>query len=180
MSEKEQQSTDSLVAVARAIKTRGLKGEIVADLLTDFPDRFADISSLVAIAPNGERQTVKLENYWHHQARVVLKLAGYDSIETARALVGHEFAVPQSERVQLPESSFYDWELEGFVVETVEGKPIGDVREVMRTGGDVDTLVVETDERHEHLIPLVQTIVLDIDTQRKRILIDPPEGLLEL
>jgi 16S rRNA processing protein RimM len=180
MSERQSDNTERLVAVARALKTRGLKGEILADLLTDFPDRFADISRLIAVAPDGHRLVVELESYWHHQARVVLKLAGYDSIETARALVGYEFAVPEANRVQLPAGHFYDWELEGFLVETVEGKPIGNVREVMRIGGSVEMLVVENNERHEHLIPMVQSIVLDIDTQRKRIQIDPPKGLLEL
>ena len=50
----------------------------------------------------------------------------------------------------------------------------------MRVGGGVEMLVVESDERHEHLIPMVQSIVIDIDTARKRIRIDPPQGLLEL
>ncbi len=111
---------------------------------------------------------------------MVLKFAGYDSIETARAFVGYEFAVPEASRVELPEGQFYDWELEGCVVETTSGKLVGHVREVMRAGGGVEMLVVESDERHEHLIPMVQSIVVEIDTARKRIRIDPPEGLLEL
>ena len=56
---------------------------------------------------------VELENYWFQNDRVVLKLAGYDDVETAKELVGFEFAVPEAERVQLPEDEFYDWELEG-------------------------------------------------------------------
>jgi ribosomal 30S subunit maturation factor RimM len=50
----------------------------------------------------------------------------------------------------------------------------------MRVGGGVEMLVVESDESHDHLIPMVQSIVIDIDTTRKRIRIDPPQGLLEL
>jgi len=180
VSEKLQESAEAVVAVARAVKTRGLKGEIVADLLTDFPDRFADVSRLIAVAPDGKRQVVELESYWLHQARVVLKLAGYDSIETASAFVGYEFVVPESNRVQLPEGHFYNWELEDFVVETATGMLIGRVRDVMRVGGGVEMLVVENPERREHLIPMVQSIVVDIDMTQKRIQIDPPQGLLEL
>ena len=94
MSEDLPESDEPVVIVARAVRTRGLKGEIVAELLTDFPDRFADLSHLIAIAPGGERSLVELENYWFHQARVILKFAGYDSIETAGSFVGSEFAVP--------------------------------------------------------------------------------------
>ncbi|CAN5671356.1 ribosome maturation factor RimM [soil metagenome] len=180
MSEELPPSAEPVVAVARAVKTRGLKGEIVAELLTDFPDRFADVYQLIAIAPDGKRSVVELESYWFHQARVILKLAGFDNPQTASALVGCEFAVPESSRVQLSEGQFYDWELEGCVVETTSGIPIGHVRGVMRVGGGAEMLVVEGDDRHEHLIPMVQSIVIDIDKGRKRIRIDPPQGLLEL
>jgi 16S rRNA processing protein RimM len=180
MSEELPGSTGPVVAVARAVKTRGLKGELAAELLTDFPERFADISQLIAIAPDGRRSVVDLENYWFHQARVILKLAGYDDIDTASAFVGFEFAVPESGRVKLAEGQFYDWELQEFVVETGGGVRIGHVRSVMRVAGSAEMLVVESDEKHEYLIPMVQSIVVGVDTARKRILIDPPPGLLEL
>ncbi len=180
MNEDQPESAEPLVAVARAVKTRGLKGEIVAELLTDFPHRFNGISHLIAVSPDGKRRAIELESYWLHQTRVVLKLAGYDSIETATELVGYEFAVPESKRVLLPEGHFYDWELEGCVVESISGKPIGHVREVMRIGGGVEVLVVANDAQQDHLVPMVQSIVVDIDIGRKRVQIDPPEGLLEL
>ena len=66
MSEASPESAEAVVAVARAVKTRGLKGEIAAELLTDFPDRFADVSQLIAIAPDGQRSVVELE-IWFHQ-----------------------------------------------------------------------------------------------------------------
>ena len=168
------------MAVARAVKTRGLKGEIEAELLTDFPHRFSDVSHLIAVARDGKRRTIELESYWLHQMRVVLKLAGYDTIESAIELVGYEFAVPESQRVPLPEGHFYDWELEGCVVESIEGTPIGHVREVMRIGGGVEMLVVANEAQQDHLVPMVQSIVVDIDIGRKRVQIDPPDGLLEL
>src|SRR5687767_10116962 len=101
-----------LIVIARAVRTRGLKGEIVADLLTDFPDRFEKVDRLFAVSPHGERRLVTLESYWFHNNRVVLKLTGYDSVEAAKELVNHEFAVPEAERVSLPENHYYDWELE--------------------------------------------------------------------
>lgn len=169
---------EELVAVARALKTRGIRGELSAELLTDFPERFEGLEEMIAVAPDGERSVLKLENHWLHQDRIVLKFAGYDSIEEAAALVGYEFAVPERDRVELESDEFYDWELQGCRVETVEGEHLGQVREIMRTGG-VEMLVVETAVSREYLIPLAEEICVLIDVGQKLIRVDPPEGLLE-
>jgi 16S rRNA processing protein RimM len=171
--------SEPLVAVARAVKTRGLKGELVAELLTDFPERFHSTSKLICVSPNGERNEVELESHWLHQDRVVLKLAGIDSIESAAPFVGCEFAVPESERVQLERGEFYEWELQGCVVKTVAGQELGRVKELLRTGG-VDALVIESDGQRDYLVPMVETIVVKIDLDKRAISIDPPEGLLDL
>jgi 16S rRNA processing protein RimM len=170
---------EELVAVARAVKTRGLRGEVVAELLTDFPERFEGLENLIAVAPDGSRTTLALEEHWFHGERIVLKFAGYDSIEAASQLVGFEFTVPETERVELEEDEFYDWELAGCRVETVDGAHLGTVREVMRTGG-VEMLVVEGDAGREYLIPMAEDICVAIDIEDKLVRVDPPEGLLEL
>ena len=170
---------DDLVAVARAIKTRGIHGEVVAELLTDFPERFEGLENLIAVGRDGRRTRLSLEDHWFHGGRIVLKFAGYDSIEAASALVGCEFAVPEAERVDLEEDEFYDWELAGCLVETIEGEQLGVVREVMRTGG-VELLVVENEATgREYLIPLAESICVRVDVEGKLIRVDPPEGLLE-
>ncbi len=172
--------TDELVAVAVAVKTRGLRGEVVANLLTDFPERFAQLQTLIALGADGKRETLILEEHWFQNERIILKFAGYDSVEAAKALVGHEFAVPETERVQLSENEFYDWELAGCEVLTIDGERIGRVASIMRTGG-VEMLVVEstTNEKRDYLIPLAETICVEIDVEQKRIRVDLPEGLLE-
>ena len=177
--ERAEFSRDELVAVARAVRTRGLRGELVADLLTDFPERFEGLKRLVAISADASCMWLALEDHWFQGGRIVLKFAGYDSIEQASALVGCEFAVPESERVELPEDEYYDWELAGCRVETIEGEPLGRVREVLRTGG-VEVLVVEREaSEREHLIPLAEAICVEIDVENKLIRVDAPEGLLE-
>ena len=170
---------ESLVVIARATRTRGLKGEVVADLLTDFPDRFKNLSRLFAVAPGGEPWAIQLENHWFQNDRVVLKFAGYDTVEAASTLVGYDFAVPQSESVRLAEDEYYDWELEGCKVETVAGQQVGIAKGVMRTGG-VHLLVVVNEQKKDSLIPMVSSIIVKLDTKNELIVIDPPEGLLEL
>ena len=175
--------SDDLIVIARAVRTHGLKGEIVAELLTDFPERFDDVDELILVAPSGEQRAgeqrpIQLEDFWFQKDRVVLKLADYDDVDRAKELIGYDFAVPDSERVPLEEDEFYDWELEGCTVK-VGDKSIGQVRSVMRTGG-AEILVISDDSGKEQLVPLAAEIVVEIDKVGKTIVVDPPEGLLEL
>ena len=172
--------TAELVAVARVAKTRGVRGEVVANLLTDFPERFDRLEELVAVGPAGGRELLAIENHWFHGARVVFKFEGYDAPETAQALVGRELAVPESEAVELEEGEFYDWQLSGCRVETTEGQDLGTVRELLRAGGDAPLLVVRDEGGRERLIPFAESICVEVDTDARLIRVDPPEGLLEL
>ena len=174
----EETRASELIIIARAVRPRGLKGEIVAELLTDFPERFEEVEELILVSPTGERKTVRLEDYWFQNDRVVLKIADYDDVDAAKELVGFEFAVPESERVQLPEDHYYDWELEGCVVKAGD-EVIGKVKSVLKTGG-AEILSVADEHGNERLIPFADSIVIAVDTAGKTILIDPPEGLLDL
>jgi 16S rRNA processing protein RimM len=170
---------DDLIVIARVARTRGLRGEVVADLLTDFPGRFEEVAEVVAIAPDESRRSLQIEESWFHGNRIVLKFAGFDSIDEAKVLAGYQLAVPASQRIELPADQFYEWELAGCRVEAVDGRLIGIAREVMHTGG-VEILVVVNDAEREFLIPMVKDICVEIDVARKLIRVDPPEGLLEL
>ena len=173
------EAADDLIVVARVARTRGLRGEVVADLYTDFPGRFEDLDSVIAIAPDGNRRSLQIEEHWFHGNRIVFKFAGYDSIDAAKDLAGYQLAVPASERIELPDDHFYEWELAGCRVEALDGKVIGEVREIMHTGG-VEILVVAGDEGRKFLIPMAHDICVEIDIEGKVIRVDPPEGLLDL
>ena len=92
---------EDLVAVARVVKPRGLKGEVVADTLTDFPERFDGLEKVTAVMPDGERLDLKIEEHWFQHGRVVLKFAGRDSVESAEELRGCEICVTDAEAVEL-------------------------------------------------------------------------------
>lgn len=169
--------TEELVAIAKLVKSRGLRGELVADILTDFPERFDALETVVALLPDGARRELKIERFFFQKGRIVFKFAGFDSIEKAENLRGAEICVPESEAIELDEDEFFDWELENCEVETVEGEKIGCVKELMRTGG-TEILVVAGAEK-EYLIPFAEAICTEVDVENKLIRVDLPEGLLE-
>ncbi len=172
--------SEDLVAIARTAKTRGLRGELVADILTDFPERFENLERVFAVKPDGERVELTLEKFWFQKDRVILKFADFDSIEAAENLVNCDVCVLESEAVALEEDEFYDWQLEGCTIETLAGEKLGTVREVMRTGG-TEVLVVDsaTDGKKEFLIPFASTICVETDVENKLIRVDLPEGLMD-
>ena len=168
---------DELVAVARIVRTRGLKGEVVAEILTDFPDRFESLESVVGVAPSGQRAELMIESSWFQNGRIIFKFESRDSIERGEELRNWEICIPESEVVELEPEEYFDWQLAGCKVENLEGEFVGTVREVMRTGG-TEILVVDGPDK-EHLIPFSESICVEVDIDKKVIRIDPPEGLLE-
>ena len=165
------------MAIAKILRPRGLRGEMVAEVLTDFPERFDSLQEVTAVLPDGELRELSLENAWFQKERIVLKFAGVDSIEDAERLRNSEICVDEVDAVELEEGEFFDWQLEGCEVVTVDGERTGRVRELLRTGG-TEVLIIEGDGK-EVLVPFAESICLEIDIEKKRIVIDPPEGLLD-
>lgn len=166
-----------LIAIARLSKPRALRGEIVGDVLTAFPERFDNLKRVSIVYPNGEISEVEIEKFWFQKGRIVLKFVGFDTIEAAETLRECEVCVHETEAVKLETDEYFDWELENCTVETITGERIGTVKEIMRTGG-TEVLVVTGDAK-EYLIPFAETICTDVDVENKLIKVDAPEGLLD-
>jgi 16S rRNA processing protein RimM len=169
---------NDLVAIAKVAKPRGIKGETVAVILTDFPERFEGLDEVIAVLPMGETRKLTIESHWFQSGRVILKFAGIDSMNEAESLRNAEICVVEDEIVELESDEYYDWQLEGCVVIDAEDRVLGTVSSVMRTAG-TELLAVRGVDR-EHLIPFVEAICIEVDIDGKRIVIDPPEGLLDM
>lgn len=169
-----------LVAIAQIVKVRGLRGEVVADVLTDFPERFDALETVQARTPQGQVLALELVNYRWHGERILLQFAGYDTPETSQALVGCVLGVPEAECVALETDEFYDWQLVGCQVVTTDGATLGTVREVLHNGPQ-DVLVVKREKAApDYLIPFVAAICVEVELAQKLIRVDAPDGLLEL
>ena len=168
---------EDLVAIAKIAKTRGLRGELVADVLTDFPERFDNLEKVFAVYPNGKTAELEIEKFWFQKRRIVFKFAGFDSIEASETLRNCEISVSEDEIVELETDEFYDWQLQGCAVETIAGEKLGAVKEVLRTGGT--EILVVAGETKEYLIPFAEKICTEVDIENRLIKVDAPDGLLE-
>jgi 16S rRNA processing protein RimM len=172
------------LAVARIVRPQGRRGEVIAELASDFPDRFTALKSVYLENHDQSPSPVLLENAWKHKGRIVLKFAGIDTIEAALRLRSRHVLIPFEERVRLPEDSYYWSELVGCRVVFAShqrGGQVGTVTSVEPTGG-VALLHVAPEEggKDELLIPFARAICKQIDPEAKTIEIDPPEDLLTL
>jgi 16S rRNA processing protein RimM len=167
------------VVIARMVKARGIRGELACELATDFPERFQQIEDTTVVMPGGARLGLKLENHWFHKDRVILKFAGYDTMNDAERLVGGVLVISEADALELEEDEFYEYQLVGLEAVTAEGKRIGQVTGLLHTGGN-ELLVVEGEDKREVLIPFVEEICKAVDLNARRMIINPPQGLLDL
>jgi 16S rRNA processing protein RimM len=138
------------VLLARLVRPQGRKGEIIAEIFTDFPDRFAAQPRVFLSDPTGKRmqapREAHIERHWLHQGRIVFKFQGIDSMNDAEAMRGLEVVVPPEERVPLEEGAVYIGDLVGCRVIDVATEPESDVGEILDVerglGGAPDLLVV--------------------------------------
>jgi 16S rRNA processing protein RimM len=167
-----------MAAVGRIARAHGLHGQVILNLDTDFPDERFRPGEELFVERAGTTDKLTVEAVRFQNGRPVIAFAGVETIEAAEALAGLEVRVPRERLTALPHGTFYRHDLIGCVVETRSGQRIGIVDDVEGTLAG-SRLVVET-AGGEVLVPLAAEICVTIDPEGHRIVIDPPEGLLDL
>jgi 16S rRNA processing protein RimM len=169
---------EAMAVVGRIARAHGLRGQVIVNPETDFPeDRFQPGAELF-VDRGGKIEALTVTTARFHRERPVIGIAGVETMNDAEALAGLELRVPVDKLAALPSGTYYRHDLIGCRVETQDGQVIGVVRNVEGelTGS---RLVVDAAGR-EVLIPMVAPICTLVDPAAKRIVIDPPEGLIEL
>jgi 16S rRNA processing protein RimM len=176
--------TADLLIVGTIERPHGLRGEVVVNPFTDFPEaRFVPGARFATgrgptppAAPAGPDALVVEDVRWHKERPLVL-FAGVESVEAAEALRGRSLWISAASRPALEPGRYYETDLVGCLVETADG-PVGRVSRVEGAPG-ASMLVVDA-SGGEVLVPLAQPICTVIDLAARRIVIDPPAGLLDL
>lgn len=191
------------IVLAHLLRPQGRKGEVLADLFTDFPERF-DTHPHVWLAPQGfadqphsdpptsPTQQADVSAHWlpvgRNAGRIVLHFAGVDTIEQAEKLSGKEVLVPLSERLPLDSDASYISDLIGCTVYDRD-QPLGTVESVefpttpdgtRRLEDAAPLLAVTSPAGDEILIPFARAFILQLDPAAKSIRMSLPEGLAEI
>ncbi|MGE2712521.1 ribosome maturation factor RimM [Mycolicibacterium litorale] len=170
------------LVVGRVVKAHGVTGELVVEVRTDDPDaRFTPGAELRGRPSKGgaERRFV-IDTVRPHGGRLLVRLDGVADRTAADALRGTVFLVDSQELPPIEDpDEFYDHQLEGLDVRTVDGAQVGTVAEVLHTAAG-ELLSVKTPGGAEVLVPFVTAIVPRVSLTEGLVEIDPPEGLLDL
>jgi 16S rRNA processing protein RimM len=191
------QITPAWIVLAHLLRPQGRKGEVLAELFTDFPERFKE-QKRVFLAPSGfegeeaEARGAEVQAFWlpvgKNEGRVVLQFAGIETISDAEAIAGLDVLVPREERRQLDDDSVYISELVGCtvydgatavgVVEDVQFATTADGARRLTDAAPLLEITSLTGD--EILIPFVKAFLVAVDTEAKRIEMKLPEGLIEV
>jgi len=167
-----------MVSVGRVARPHGNRGRVIIDPDTDFADtRFAP-GKVVYHRAHGETARLTITDVRFHRDRPIVGFDGVETISAAETLARAELRAPVSDLPALPPGRFHHHELVGCRVETTGGLLVGTVRDVEGSEG-VDRLIVGAGVG-EVQVPVVDAICVEIDPVSRRIVVDPPEGLLEL
>ena len=173
-----QLSTLNFLIVGEVKRPHGLDGEVSVEVRTAFPERFAPGLNLLW-RRGGEERSLTLQSARRHGGRVLLRFEGVEDAQGARALAGGDLCVPVADAVPAPEDFYYSHELEGWVCEDPLGRKLGTVVSLEETVAG-PLLSVEPERGKAVLIPFVRPIVVSLDRSSRRVVVDPPEGLLDL
>jgi 16S rRNA processing protein RimM len=165
------------VVVGRVLRAHGVRGEVVVEVLSDAPERFARGSRMDAGDPAGERTTLTVAAARPHRGRLLVRFAEVRDRTAAEALRGAPLSIPGEAAAPPPPGSYYAWQLEGLEVVDEAGERLGVLARVLRRPGN-DLWVVRTGAG-EALVPAVQEFVRAVDLDGGRIVLRPIPGLLD-
>ena len=177
MSDPRNPSTDTVV-VGRIGRPHGVRGEVTVEVRTDDPDlRF--VPGAVLRTDPADRGPVTITGVHWHSGTLLLRLEGVDSREAAEAVRNTELVVPVAELPEIEDpDSYYDHQLVGLTARLPDDAVLGEVTAILHEAQDL--LVVRRVEGGEVLIPFVSAIVPTVDLDGGFVVVDPPEGLLDL
>jgi 16S rRNA processing protein RimM len=160
------------VTIGRVVKPQGRKGEVLAESLSDRPDRFPSLTRAFLSGPSCPDREIRVTSCWPHKGRFVLKFEGVDSIDEAERYRGAEIRVDGVP--ELPEGSYYHHELVGLKAVDGKGRDLGSVTDLLETGGEAKVLVVRQGGA-ELLYPLAAPFVKRVDLAGKLLVLEPQE-----
>lgn len=164
---------ENLLEIGQIVNTHGLRGDVKVMPWCDDPEIFHELAYVLIDGEEFEIQKSSL-----HKNAVLLKLKGIDHINDAENYRNKVLTIPREELGELPEGTYYICDLLGCSVETVDGRNLGKICDIIKTGSN-DVYVVEDITKKQVLIPVIDEVIKSVSIDEKRIVIEPLKGLID-
>jgi 16S rRNA processing protein RimM len=175
---KGEDKAEDLLLVGRVARAHGNRGQVIVNLETDFPEERFAAGRVLLVGAGSDFQPRRIHDVRFHQGRPILTLDGVETMNDAEALAGAELRVEAATLAPLPAGTFYHHDLVGCQVSETQGRVLGRVTAV--EGPMERSCLVVEGRRGEILIPLAADICVHVDPGAQQIVVNPPEGLIEL
>jgi 16S rRNA processing protein RimM len=169
--------TREWVTIGKVVAPFGIRGELKVRSFTDIPDRFVTLDAIY-LSPGYVLYTIEGVRPYKGADMLLLKLRSVDDATAAEALRDSDLCIPLSALSQLPPDSYYQHDIVGLQVFSLDGTLIGVIDDIMSTGGN-DVYILKTPSSKQILIPAIKDVVKQIDLIRHVMYIDPIRGLLD-
>ena len=170
------QNETNWATIGQVVALFGVHGELKVRLLTDIPNRFSNLETIYVGASHASFPIQSVRPYKGEM--IVLKLKGIDDANSAESLLKQELFIPLSELAKLPQDSYYQHDILGLQVLTLDGQDLGQIVDIIVTGSN-DVYIIKNPEGSQVLIPAIKDVIKQIDLIRRTMHIDPLPGLLD-
>lgn len=162
------------IKVGKIVNTHGIKGYLKCVPLTDDMERFEELKYIYTEKDNKKR---RLRDVWYRNNIVYILLEDINDMSIAETFRDSYISILEDQLRELPEDSYYIFDLEDMEVYSEDGEYLGKIKEIYQTGAN-DVYEI-TNENKSFLIPAVKDVVKKVDVENKRMVINVIEGLLE-
>jgi len=170
--------SETLIPLAKITGTHGIKGFLKLRAFSETVGNLKVGGTVILRSKDGVMNRLKVENVVNHTAKAMIKFEGLDNINQIESFVNSEICLLRSQLPELGEDEYYWCDLIGLSVATTEGIELGLIENIFEAGSS-DIYVVRSAER-EYLIPAIADFIDTVDIKNGRMLVSPPEGLLDL
>jgi 16S rRNA processing protein RimM len=168
-----------MLVVAEVVKPHGLKGEVCIESHADSPFLFDEVPCLYLAKKGQKPRRFVVRSSRKHKGRVLLTFKGVEDRDQAENLRGMEILVREADLPESGDDEVYMYELEGMSVELEDGTVVGTISNFILAPGQ-ETWVISSAEGKEILFPAVEEFVLSVDLDEEKVIVEPPEGLLDI
>lgn len=165
------------MAVGRVLRPHGIRGEASVEVLTDFPGRIAPGRTLAARSATGALETVLVASARPHAGRLLVRFQGFETPEAVGRVRGFDLCALPGDEPERPQGFVFHHEVAGLEVVAPDGRPLGTATDLVDLAGR--PLLVLATPRGVREVPFSRPIVVAVDLAARRVVLDPPAGLLD-
>ncbi|WP_100010981.1 ribosome maturation factor RimM [Lentibacillus sediminis] len=170
--------TEKWFNTGKIVNTHGVRGEVKVLRISDFEERFEPGNVLWAVMEDKEPVQLVISGHRKHKGFDLLQFEGYANINDVEVFKGANLKITEEQLTELEEDEFYYHEIIGCAVSTTEERDLGVIKEILSPGAN-DVWVVKQPRGKDILIPYIGDVVKHVDTENKKVVIEPMEGLLD-